>query len=87
MVRWEGTEIMIAGKDIGVYTLTVSTHLETVGDLLATRGCSNDKATNYSDKAVIDDGSCILPEWYEKIPTWTYAVGGLGVIALMMVKR
>ena len=76
-----------AGKDLGVYTLTVSTHLETVGDLLATRGCSNDKATNYSDKAVIDDGSCILPEWYEKIPTWTYAVGGLGVIALMMVKR
>jgi hypothetical protein len=75
------------GDDLGVYTLTASTHLESAGDLLAKRGCTNDKATNYADNAKIDDGSCVLPEWYEKIPTWAYAVGGLGIIAMMVTRR
>ena len=77
----------VDGEDLGVFTLTVSTHLETAGDLLAKRGCTNDKATNYSNKAKIDDGSCVIPEWYENIPSWAYAVGGLGAIALMMTRR
>ena len=75
------------GEDLGVYTLTVSTHLETDGALLAKRGCTNDKATNYDAKAKIDDGACVLPEWYEKIPSWAYAVGGLGIVAMMMTRR
>ena len=77
----------VDGEDLGAITLTVSTHLESAGALLAKRGCTNDKATNYDDKAKIDDGSCVLPEWYEKIPSWAYAVGGLGVVAMFMSRR
>jgi len=70
--------------ELGVLTLTYPAGSMAVGDNVAKRGCTDDKATNYDANAVLDDASCEFAEWYESIPTWGWVVGGVAVVGVFM---
>lgn len=73
--------------ELGVMTLSIANGSSATGDNVAKRGCADDKATNYDETNLIDDGSCEFAEWYESIPTWGWAIGGIAVVGMVMGLR
>ncbi len=73
--------------DLGVMTLSIANGTSATGDNVAKRGCTDEKASNYYETNLVDDGSCEFAEWYESIPTWGWAFGGIAVVGMVMGLR
>ncbi len=73
--------------DLGVMTLSIANGTSATGDNVAKRGCTDEKASNYEETNLVDDASCEFAEWYESIPTWGWAFGGIAVVGMVMGLR
>ena len=68
-------------------TLSIANGTSATGDNVAKRGCTDEKASNYEETNLVDDASCEFAEWYESIPTWGWAFGGIAIVGMVMGLR